>query len=339
MELPVNSFTPLYMTKIMSTKESYNVLWHYTNLKGLMGILSDSKTKGIMTFRFTRSDCLNDKSEGQDVVDCLASVGKSLFQMKRIDDIFFKSTQNVTIPNRRVISYPYFDDSIEEDEYKEGTMIDIAECEAFLCCFSIAGNQLDMWRYYSKTGDGYAMAFVPDFLFYEQEEYMHSEKVDATIKYITIKKLDILYNFAEKEEYLESILLKAFEAYQKELKTNGKEKAQKSLESFLGFLVQENQYRFKHPCFANEKEYRYIAYRPIEKPKRLANDLPEVKYREQYGALVPYIEISCATHALVEIQISPYINLNFAERTLKEYLNDSGLSRVRTSHSHLPVQF
>ncbi len=339
MELTFNSFTPLYMEDVTPARDDYECLWHYTNLNGLLGILPEPSKKKDVTFWFTRSDCLNDMSEGQDVIHWLNAVGNALYEQEQIDYTFYEATQNRVVPKRKLISYPYRDTTIPQEEYQEGAIVDIVECEAFLCCFSTAGDQLDMWRYYAKTEDGYALSFDTSIIFHDQEDYRFADKVDPSVQFSSIKRLDVLYDSDEKRIFLETLLLKAYESYQKETESKGPESALKSVNMYLDYVIQENQYRFKHSCFRNENEYRFVAYRPVVKPKRMANDLAEVRYRSQNGALVPYVEIPGWSHALRKIQISPYVKTDFAEDSLKNYLQSIGLGHIRVSRSELPVRF
>ena len=56
------------------TTLSFSPLWHYTSGNGLMGIIrNDTREHGKLHFWFTRSDCLNDPSEGTHIKDLYKS--------------------------------------------------------------------------------------------------------------------------------------------------------------------------------------------------------------------------------------------------------------------------
>ncbi len=274
---------------------------------------------------------------------CLAQVGKYLYDQSKINHTLYGITQKPKIPDKHFIVYPIRDGLTEDADLKDGIMLDRVKCEAFICCFSKAKDQLDMWRYYSKTEDGYSLGFDTSLLFYEQERYKFTETIESKVKFPNLKRLDVLYTPEEKQKYMETTLIRASRCFDDLMTEKGKEAAEKELELFVGYLVQENEYRFKHECFKNEKEFRFVSYRPIMKPKRMNNDIPEIRYRKQQGVLIPYIEIPCSKDALQSIQISPFVRSGFSHSAnvglLQNYLEKQGFARVSVSQSELPVRF
>lgn len=66
-------------------------LWHYTSGNGLMGIVRDDPSEyGKLHFWFTRSDCLNDSSEGSHILDLYRNVCKVLFEEEKISSTFLR---------------------------------------------------------------------------------------------------------------------------------------------------------------------------------------------------------------------------------------------------------
>ena len=59
-----------------NTSNTFDIC-HYTNIKGLTGIIRDN---GEVHFWFTRYDCLNDTSEGQYVIDLFKQVCDNLYK-------------------------------------------------------------------------------------------------------------------------------------------------------------------------------------------------------------------------------------------------------------------
>lgn len=56
-------------------------LWHYTSADGLVGIIRDDPTEhGRLHFWFTRSDCLNDTSEGTHIMDLYLQICDDLLR-------------------------------------------------------------------------------------------------------------------------------------------------------------------------------------------------------------------------------------------------------------------
>lgn len=334
-----DAFSELYLKDYTPDEsKAHPYLWHYTNANGLMGIVSPVDTDSL-TFWFTRSDCLNDSSEGENVIECLRLVGKELYASGNISQDVYDSTLDRIIPSKHIITYPFYDAKEKDDSLKQGTFMDYVECEPFLCCFSLAGDELDMWRYYSKTGDGYSLELLSDSMFHELEEYAHAEIIDTNVKYVKIKRLKVLYEEVDKQRLIKEALLDAERAFQSTSIKLGEEKAATELNGFIDHIVQENQFRFKHPCFSSEREYRFIAYRPIKKPRYLQNELAEIKYRIQSGVLIPYIELHCDSVALARVQLGPFAVSDFAEKTTRDYLEYCGLNNTSVVRSALPVRY
>lgn len=340
MDFEFDAFSELYFKDYGEDLKTQRpvLLWHYTNSKGLMGIISPKMTDHL-TFWFTRSDCMNDSSEGIDVIRCLRKAGKELHDLGRIHEEVYKATLREAVPNHHIISYPLYDRNAPEEDLKHVTFMDSAECETYLCCFSLANDELDMWRYYSKTGDGYSLELQSSAMFYELEDYEHANRLDTSVKYVKIKRLKVLYGDTEKGDFIQKALLDAERAYQIVKAKSGEDRACLRLNGFIDHLIQENQFRFKHPCFSSEKEYRFIAYRPIKKPKYMENELAVIKYRIQAGSLVPYIELPCDKSALISVQLSPFTIPDYAIGTTEDYLKHCGFPNTDVTRSTLPVRF
>ena len=69
-ESPILNFQDLYRKHCSEeTTTRFLELWHYTSADGLLGILRNEKSEhGKLHFWFTRSDCLNDTSEGTHIL-------------------------------------------------------------------------------------------------------------------------------------------------------------------------------------------------------------------------------------------------------------------------------
>ena len=92
---------PLYFEE-MYPYDIPDVIWHYTNLNALLGILGDSNVSRNpdkkMNFWFTRSDCLNDKSEGFEIQEIIKKASAELLKAGEIDDSFYKAPSIPSIP-------------------------------------------------------------------------------------------------------------------------------------------------------------------------------------------------------------------------------------------------
>lgn len=320
---------------------NYYNLWHYTNADGLMGIVKNKPDEhGKLHFWFTRSDCLNDPSEGTHILNLFHQTFEKLKKENKIDDTFFDLMYKIDIPKDHIIRYPLPLDGDEPDgDCVISTMTDIAECDAFICSFSLKEDSLDMWRYYSKGNGGYGLKCL-NRLFGSYIEYEDSNfQTDAIFsKIVPIK---VIYRDQEKKQYLEELLLDTYRAYNSANAAESNIFLRRETETlaFLQDILQKLQFRFKHECYETEQEYRFVFYRPRKKPQNLMNDLPKVLYRNQNGVLVPYIdlEIEDGNSHLLEVLVSPFIEERNAEYTVKDYLMECGYS-CNVRKSMLPVR-
>ena len=70
--------------ELISTENNSKCIYHYTDFKGLNGIINNNDKK--LHFWFTRSDCLNDSSEGYHVLDIFIEVVNELYEKSKIDN-------------------------------------------------------------------------------------------------------------------------------------------------------------------------------------------------------------------------------------------------------------
>lgn len=332
-EVPIKDFRELYRKHEFSNPTFFHSpLWHYTSGNGLAGIIRNKpEERGKLHFWFTRSDCLNDTSEGNHILDLYRAVCDDLLHESTIDEHFYDLIKDIEISAQQLINYPV----PSSDGITHSSVFDSAPCHAFICCFSKKEDSLDMWRYYSKGDGGYGIKCAP-FLFDHYKGFEYSEYNEKAI-FSMMRAYEIIYANSEKVKILCEIVKDTFSAYQ----NTADEDEQKivNAQSFIRGTLKRLQFQFKHECYASEQEYRFVFYRPYSKPKELRNELPPVRYRMQNGVIVPYIDlvIENGVDYLDEILISPYINSDFALATTCEYLAECGCS-CNVRRSTLPVR-
>ena len=329
----VRNFRELYRKhEFDNQKLIFSPLWHYTSGNGLLGIIRcNSSDCGKLHFWFTRSDCLNDTSEGNHILDLYKTVCETLYKEHIINDEFYELIKDLEISAHQFINYPVPSD----DGVTHVSMLDCAPCHAFICCFSLKEDSLDMWRYYSKGDGGYGLKCAP-FLFDAYKEFEYSD-YDEKAVFSMIRAYKVIYEYSEKVSILRKIIQDTYSAYQKS--TDSKERNVENAKGFIRHALKVLQFQFKHECYASEQEYRFVFYRPYNKPNNLQNELPPVKFRSQNGVIVPYIDLEIENGAdyLEEVLISPHINSDFAIATTHEYLEECGFS-CKTRKSVLPVR-
>ena len=89
-ESPVLTFNDLYRKHCSEELHTrFFELWHYTSADGLLGIIRNEPNEiGKLHFWFTRSDCLNDTSEGTHILLLFREVCSELIQKNIITQSF-----------------------------------------------------------------------------------------------------------------------------------------------------------------------------------------------------------------------------------------------------------
>ena len=300
-------------------------LWHYTSAQGLNGIIQDN---GKMRLFFTRSDCLNDYSEGNDVLKCYHESCSRLWKTGRIDDSFYQVIKDLEVPEFRRLKYRIPDPDLGSIPL---VLFDEVKCDVYICCFSMKEDSLDMWRYYSKSDGGYALGLCTN-LFYDEA------KTDPAGICSWIGACRVIYSTEEKIALLSEKIVRVYSAFLNDKEVEDpRNMAKLVLQSHLECF----QYQFKHECFSSEQEYRFLIYLPHTIPDQVHQDLPHVSFRTSNGVVVPYIEceIENGNDNLFSVMISPYISEKQAEATTRDFLKSRGFSKCDVTKSALPVRF
>ena len=297
---------------------------HYSSANGLLGIVQDKKEEyEKLHFWFTRSDCLNDISEGKDVKRIYDNVCKKLLEEKQIYPDFYELIKNVSFsPSSYIIDY-----NIEPcGNFVVDSVIDCIECQTFICSFSYNFDSLDMWRYYSKDNGGYALQFAT---------FMFCSLDNPHKLFGAIRSFPVIYDTNEKEKMLAETIKDAYSAYISEENPGRDDLVIK----FIRNMLQNYQFQFKHECYSTEKEYRFVYYRPITKPDNCLDSYPPIKYRNQNGVIIPYVDLTIEKgySEIKKVKVSPYITNPIAVSTTKEYLEHCGF-KCSVVQSQLPTR-
>lgn len=332
-ESPIKDFGDLYM-KYDSDDSTvpFCSLWHYTSADGLMGIVRDKPGEHKkLHFWFSRSDCLNDTSEGTHILSLFREVCSELHKKNDISQPFYEAIKDVEIPDSQFINYPI----PPSEGFIHESVLDVAPCHAYICSFSMKEDSLDMWRYYSKGNGGYALKCYAG-LFADREEYEFSD-FEADAMFCSIRSYKVIYDNEEKKRILRSIITDTHSAY-----SNAEDKEDDKCEAANAFIqraLQIFQFQFKHECYSSEQEYRFVIFVPYVKPEMLQNELPSIRFRNSNGALIPYIDLTLCDGDtfLEEVKISPYIESESVLATTSDYLRQCGFD-CKVELSKLPVR-
>ena len=332
-ELPIINFRDLYRKYCNNEPATFfSKLWHYTSAEGLLGIIkNESNEKGKLHFWFTRSDCLNDTSEGTHILRLFRQVCTELLQQNAITLSFYETIKDSEISNHQFVNFPI----PSRDEFTHESVLDCVPCHAYICSFSLKEDSLDMWRYYSKGNGGYGLKCY-SMLFDELKDYEHSDyQKDAMFS--LVRSYRVIYNDDEKKQILKDVIIDTSSVY--EISDNSEVDKVREAKGFIQYILKTFQFRFKHECYSSEQEYRFVFYLPYSKPNLLENKMPIVKFRAQNGMPIPYIDLTVENgdSYLEEVLISPFVKNENVLATTSDYLTQCGFN-CKVRRSELPVR-
>jgi len=276
-------------TNRITTNSEPEIIYHYTDDKGLKGILETGK------LWFTDMLNLNDPSE----------LDHGITQALNILNRETKTTSQITKVLRSVLT-----------KILTGNLS--ISTNWLVCCFSKTNDDLGQWRAYADDGRGYAIGFetkslkkafaesqnhIPHSMFsvsYDDSEIcaLHEKLVRETISFIE----QLEENQIHEKDIVDFITEVAI--------------------SFITSCVTVSLY-FKHEAYRNEQEYRLLQLNPADAV------LPDLKFRTRPYSLVKYREFdwkSSAKQSLKSIICGPANESaranKFAQDCLREYVPD-----------------
>lgn len=220
-----------------------------------------------------------------------------------------------------------------EDKELHAIKSHTVESDVYICSFSYAKDELDLWRYYSKGNVGYCL----EFLKYSLESAMkHDPFNDSSFPMCKVKWLDVTYDDEKKKDVLRKIIEQALTSF------NGEnEESLCELLKVTEYAMGLQKYAFKHPCFASEKEVRCIIEVPRQNIMNVSNPPLLIKERLGYREIIPYIEWVYDKSALCSVMVSPIAPesaVNAAQQYVDKFM-DGAYGGVLVEKSKLPVKF
>lgn len=305
-------------------------LYHYTSPSGLEGILLEN---GTPTFRFSRSDCLNDVSEGKEILSIYKDCVKKANRLGLISDEFASIVENV-VPNPRAYFMVDAGFPNAENEKLPSTYISSEEYETYLCCFSKASDDLAMWNYYVKNGgyDGYCIGLQANILERKTKETMFSG--------CRMKFVEVIYSPEEKERIINAMINRVYDLFKSSFRGNLIEEQTKDC---IADYLSQLRFWFKSDYFKHEQEVRMI----IDKPKQVieyANHPfdPIMHCRNVHGIDIPFFELSFDAAAVVSVMSGPTtVDSQSRELQIEQLKNKliSNYPGITLTHSNAPVRY
>jgi hypothetical protein len=286
-------------------------LAHYTTSQGLQGIVQNGNLWASAPYY------LNDTSEIDYGCQLFTSLLTKLLTQQGLD------------PVPRTIF------EMAKKSFEPGGFMDSVVARTYVACFCEDENLLSQWRTYGQSG-GYSISF--------SRKALCELGVDKELYIVTLQR--VIYDKKLQSELLElvlsdllSIMLEPeVKDIYKTADVQGKQLFIVSFNSFLQTMASTEIVRFKHPAFAEEKEWRLIV-RPLS-TNLSTNEMALLKFRPSRGVLVPYLELRPKESTLLPVswvRYGPTLEKKRVENSLKLLFKQKGYSPVPIHGSDIPV--
>lgn len=280
-------------------------LYHYTSASGLLGILQSQKVWG------TESTYLNDSLEIKYGLTLAAEVLDEY--LKSSDDI------NQAVINRTKIRLKYLSDEI------------------YIACFSEKGDMLSQWKGYGNYGSGFSIEFTASEFFKKKRKFPYAN--------ISFKK--VVYETEQQREILKNEIDYVLKYVHDKLDMNDDDFVNDLVNCAafsIAYFIKLCAYRFKHPSFSEESEWRAIlvnASWDIDAEAAVA-----VKFRTAGEEIIPYVDLDIAPSAQKEnwsLPISKIIvgskqKLVRATKSIELIYRNLNLEKPEVVESEIPLQ-
>jgi len=274
-------------------------LYHYTSPDGLMGIV---KSKNLFA---TRSDCLNDTRECEDVYDMY----KQALDILEREDVFYQKFRNIE-PNKESVFCWNNGETLKAKK--------VSNCITYIVSFSSDEDSISMWNYYVKNNnyEGYNIGIeMEDFSFHNKKEVYSAQFYE------------VIYNKWGKIDFFKRLLQDINKYYQNENDYH-------IAKAIIQYNLNKYKYIFKNEHFAHEKEIRLV----IELDEKLKPF--EIKYKQKDQFVIPYIEFPIETFGeIIQVTIGPLIKNEKAKQLIEEFLRNNNLFNVAVISSSVPVRY
>ena len=275
------------------------ILYHYTDLNGLMGIIKDK------CLWATDIHYLNDFSEMSYAFDFISERIKSFMEAIPSED------------RKKFGLSPLLNDAIRTEyeffEDLEKVIIGIKESPedytSFICSFSKNDDRLSQWRGYCSGEGWYSIAF-------------DRKKLSKLSKDNNFSICECLYKRDKNQKKLVDEIIT--EEIHKHFDKSSKKRDDYNIimEAMIKFYYIAPS--LKDPAFYEEEEWRF--FKQSTKPLRF--NIDNIKYRKGSTVLIPYTEFKLAEEIndlpIQSIKVGPMPNQELAKRSLENYLNHEG---------------
>lgn len=313
-------------------------IFHYTSIGGLEGILNYKK------LRFTNIMYMNDKDEIKAGLESLAKACNAS----------------------------------EDEREKLCAVFNSHGIQTFVCCFSLEEDSLPLWNYYTKeiNNQGYNIEFddkklvesilrnnpfldgcglsfgIVDYSKDNDSEYSRTITNEIlTSMDLSISKLFLTVVKGTLKDRSSNIDESSLQDLEKTIADTEKKRNLNDLPiyfyngekcSFEKNSSGEYLYFIKRDYFKQEREFRIVITVPDERLAEL-KEKGAYKFRIGNGILIPFLELSFSEDVVKSITISPTIQSDLVEFSIRDFLNYCKFDVEDYSkfikHSNVPVRF
>lgn len=309
-----------------------DTIYHYTSPDSLNGILFKPNSPALW---FSRFDCLNDKSEGIEIVQLYQQAVRKERERNTIDNDYFDLIEPL-LPSETAFFLVDLKPSNSSDNLPS-SFTTSSVTDTFICSFSKASDDLAMWNYYVKGNryEGYSIGVNPErMLTFITPKIIHSG--------FHFNLLEVIYDTDTKLRILSKLITLTYEKYC----ASPKGEDEKTLiKDFIKRLLATLRFVFKSNYFKHEQEVRAIFTLSKSRIEEAENQfVPTIKYRYSNGITIPFFEFSFdQLQSMVDsVTIGP-VNLEPAQREaqcdiLRERLSEH-YPHTKVYYSKAPVRY
>lgn len=288
--------------KIGPAQQQQQVLYHYSGIESLMGML---ETNNIW---MSKGTFLNDSNELIYIAEILEAVLEKIEQ--RIISIYGRGQKIEEIVNLISVNLTEMKKKFQED-------IHVDDFEAFIFSLTRNKDSLALWYNYAK-GDGYNIGFSSAEMLRRMSEF--AERIKNQYNFVYGQ---VVYEKAEQETLLIEFILDIVDHLLREnIRLNSSEVEDVLANHFFSIITTCSVF-FKNEAFKSEEEFR-IAF-----PKRISaikeKDKLELLFRSQNGIVIPFIMVDFYSKLPIsEVTIGPKNNIDVAKSGMEQYLKSKG---------------
>ncbi|WP_297422765.1 DUF2971 domain-containing protein [Clostridium sp.] len=307
---------------MLNDKESGQILYHYTNINALKGILENRE------LWVTEAGFLNDTSETRYVLKYFKA---SLVNIEHED---LKKDMNIVYYGLKY----YFDGKLSKNEKLSNSLKKFIDRDlktklknAYILSLSKNKDSLTLWGNYSNN-EGYNLGFKKDDLIYNfarSTQNQYNFPINGQVLYKSLPDKNEVKNSQNSE------IIK----YYYNCKKYNVDKT-KMISALIEIIVYIGLF-IKQECFAQEEEYRIVFVRNEEGEKdefSLGWDF-KTNFKVKENAFIPYIKVPFNNSDIKSIMIGPNNNSDIALDGLNRLLEYNKYNIDKVEKSEIPLRY